>query len=116
MKGSDRGFGVISRACKAGELYEIDGPVGIVERPQHGGSTCLVSRGATGLPMDPATAGRSGAIADFGLRQTNSKQNAAGPQRCAAENPCVKDISTVSKWIQDTRFGGGFLGDIRCIG
>jgi hypothetical protein len=37
---------VPERACKAGALYGIDGIVGIVERRQHGESTCLVSTGS----------------------------------------------------------------------
>lgn len=41
------------RACKAGALYGIDGKVGIVERPQHGESACLVSRRSGLSLMEP---------------------------------------------------------------
>lgn len=71
------------RACKAGALYGIHGTVGIVQRPEYGESTCLVSRGPL-LPLDirvqmlePPTTLISQSIASSEL-QTQLERNHAG--------------------------------------
>jgi hypothetical protein len=49
---------VPERACKAGTVYGIEGIVAIVERPQHGESTGLVSRWSPFLKVSEMASAR----------------------------------------------------------